>query len=521
MNRIFKSSLIAVLGFSAFTLGSCKKSFLETKPTDQVATSEVFKTVEGAEAALQGIHRTVYEVADHDAFGFPSIALMWDLMGEDMSLSGGGSGWFVGAYRLTDARTPDGTGSYMWGFFYRIINNANYILANVDKIETNDESRRDFVKAGALFYRAWAYYNLANCYMFTYAGSSTVPVPVPGSGMGVVSSFKEAACVPIYTEPTTAENHQANPRASVQEVYDRIVSDLDAALALYAVSDRGRADKSEINIDVAKGLYARVALVMQNWPKAEQMAREARANYAFATGVNVNDGFNNAKNSEWIWGSIINTEQTGLWASFLSQMDWDMGLYAAGGQEKRINTDLFNNQIDTTDLRRAWWISREQKRAGAPYAAYSQRKFRVLTTASTAGDFPMMRASEMALIEAEAMAMQGNTGGAITVLNDFGRTRQASYDASGLGATDLVKEIWLQRRIELWGEGFRYFDLQRSFATFPVSDVQNTTGMQRSGAQGHNSQLASIMSVGQYGYDYLFRIPGNEREQNPQVMQNP
>jgi hypothetical protein len=520
MRNIYRIVLAASLG-AVTTLSACKKDFLDTKPTDQVATVDVFKDIAGAEAALQGIHRMVYEISGHDEFGYPSIALLFDLMGEDMSFSAPGSGWFINAYRLIDSRAPEGTGSYVWTYFYRVINNANYILANIDEIATDDQARRDFVKAGASFYRAWAYYNLANCYMFTYAGSSTSTlVPKPGEeGFVPVASFKEAACVPIYTTPTTADNKEGNARASVQQVYDLITSDLNTAVSLLENNSIPRRNKSEINVNVAKGLYARVALVMQNWALAETMAHDARQGYDFATGTAVNDGFTDARNSEWIWGSVINAEQSGIWASYLSHMDYDLQLYA-NGAEKRINSQLYNNEIDTTDLRRDWWISREVKRTGVPYATFGQRKFRAPNLSTTAGDFPLMRASEMALVEAEAMAMQGKVSQAANVLNEFVRTRQASFDASGLSAKNLVLEIWLQRRIELWGEGFRYFDLQRSFASFPV-DVQNTVGMQRTSGQGHNSGLAVEMSVPQWGVQYLFRIPGGERIQNPKVVQNP
>ena len=93
--KIINNKFIFSILLLSLTFGSCKKDFLENRPTDQVATENVFKTIDGAESAVQGIHRMMYELADDDLFGYPSIALLWDLMGDDMALSGFGAGWFV------------------------------------------------------------------------------------------------------------------------------------------------------------------------------------------------------------------------------------------------------------------------------------------------------------------------------------------------------------------------------------------------------------------------------------------
>lgn len=525
--KIINNKFIFSILLLSLTFGSCKKDFLENRPTDQVATENVFKTIDGAESAVQGIHRMMYELADDDLFGYPSIALLWDLMGDDMALSGFGAGWFVDAYRINDSRSPASTGAYVWSFFYRIINNSNNILAKIDAIEA-DQGRKDYVKASALFYRAFAYYNLSNCYMFTYRGrGENTPVPT-SAGIQPVDRFSEALCVPIYTDPTTVDNTQGKPRATVEEVYARIVKDITDAIALFEGTAVTRTDKSEISVDVAKGLYARVAMVMGDWALAENMAHEARQGYTVMEGTQVLNGFNDAKNSEWMWGSIINNEQNGIYWSFLSQMDYDMNGYASLGQEKKIASNLFNDNLDTAvhDVRRAWWIGRIEKLADRdlPYVVYSQRKFRGISTASFAGDFPLMRASEMILIEAEAMAMQNKVAAGSALLQDFVKTRQPSYSKSFTTIPSLFREIRTQRRIELWGEGFRYFDIMRYWAPFPGDtemDGPAQRPMDRGEAGGHNAGIASKMTVTQFSYDYLFRIPASEREVNPDVIQNP
>lgn len=80
---------------------------------------------------------------------------------------------------------------------------------------------------------------------------------------------------------------------------------------------------------------------------------------------------------------------------------------------------------------------------------------------------PMMRVEEMYLIEAEAAGMQNEANG-IALLTAFAQQRDPSYvygthtDAYGNTSTSTFQnEVWWERRVELWGEGFATFDIKR------------------------------------------------------------
>ena len=88
------------------------------------------------------------------------------------------------------------------------------------------------------------------------------------------------------------------------------------------------------------------------------------------------------------------------------------------------------------------------------------------------GDYVWMRIEEMYLIAAEAECRLGNDAGAREYLMDLMSKRDASYSCAQKSGTSmgkltsdytgsLLEEIIIQRRIELWGEGFRWFDLKR------------------------------------------------------------
>ena len=72
-----------------------------------------------------------------------------------------------------------------------------------------------------------------------------------------------------------------------------------------------------------------------------------------------------------------------------------------------------------------------------------------------------MRVEEMLLIQAEGLIKSGQTAAGVQVLNDFVRTyRDPQYNAEATGRK-IEDEVWFQRRVELWGEGFSNSDTRR------------------------------------------------------------
>jgi hypothetical protein len=483
----------------------CKKSFLETKPTDQVALADAFKTTKGCKAAVHGMARLMFNSESEEVFGEPSIMMMEDLMGEDMPISS--LNFLSGHYDYTDARSASGTAAHTWGLYYRIISNANLLLAYVDKADGTEEDKK-FIKGQALFYRAFASYKLTLYYQQTYRG-----VAANATDYGYTGSFIDQPGIPIYTVPTQV----GSPRPTLRKNYEQIIADLNEALIL--LPEGTRTDKTTPDLSVAKGLYARVALVMQDWGKAAQMAAEARQAYPLSSASQLLTGFNDINNSEWIWGCSINAEQTGIYWSFLSNMVYESGGYAVPSQKMGFKPMCDSLQktgaTDSLDVRKDWWY----KATGMPSgrARYAQRKFKVKKEGSWVGDLPFMRSSEMALIEAEAKAQDGDVAGAGGVLEALIKIRNPNFKAK-TDRIELIRQIWWQRRIELWGEGFRFSDIKRQMA-FPETIISAQAKGRHSQMNGlpsnHNTQyMGNAADLNQYSRYFLFRIPGAELNNN-------
>lgn len=415
----------------------------------------------------------------HFDYGFASACMMFDASGMDVPSEYSGYNWYRNDMQLTD-RTATGAQTYfLWNMFYSEIKIANDIL-KIAKAGSDNELL-DSYRGQALGFRAWAYLNLVQIYQFTYKG------------------HESALAVPIVTEDMTGEETANNPRATVQAVYDFIMTDLNEAISLLTNS---RDDKSQININVAYGLRARANLLMQNWAAAAADADKALEGYAPYTIDQVSKPtFNSSTSNAWIWANIVTETndivQSGI-LNFPSHMCSFTGNgYAPGYAGRYINSKLYD-QIPDEDVRKGWWALADsvfekgefvgwdftQKTPHVDWewatlykgnyyniadwegwqAPYLNVKFGpyqdIYDNPTNACDFPLMRAEEMILIKAEGLAMSGGNGK--KVLEDFVKEyRNPSYVCAASTPEGIQDEIWFQRRIELWGEGFSFFDMMR------------------------------------------------------------
>jgi hypothetical protein len=216
-----------------------------------------------------------------------------------------------------------------------------------------------------------------------------------------------------------------------------------------------------------------------------------------------------------MWGFDHLEDQSEFFGAFFSYISSNFNSTNIRVDPKVINRVIYD-QIPATDVRSKMWVKAPTTTnsivpTGGVRVAYMTQKFRLPGTPSTStmGDVPYMRASEMYLIEAEALARQGNTAQAATVLFDLVSKRDPSYVKSTKTGTALTDEIMFQRRIELWGEGFRFTDLKR--LNQPLN--RNNTNA--------NSAVAVIYDVAAGDNQWEFLIPQREINANKAIVQNP
>jgi len=446
---------------AALMITSCKKDFLETAPTNKADDAAVFTTTTNAMAALNGIHRSLYIQYDaQDQGGEGSVKINLDMLGDDLVQTAAGNGWYNNTYKWVAHRNASSTTvKFAYKFYYQIITNSNYIIEKVDAVEGSQEDK-NLIKAEALTYRAWAHFMLVQLYAKRYdaAGNNT-----------------QAGIPLILTSGTTP-----TPRSSVEDVYTQINKDIDAAVVSFGNST-ARPNKSHFNINVAKGIKARIALTQGLWTVAASNASDALAGATLMTNADYLGGFNSYTNTEWMWGSKQVEDQTSYFYSFFAYMSANYNSSNIRANPKAINSVLYN-RISATDVRKGLWDPTGKNTvfpiptATSVRKAYMNRKFLVAGTTSV-GDVVHMRYAEMYLIQAEALARAGQTTAAQTALYTLARNRDANYVLSVNSGSSLIDEILVQRRIELWGEGFRFTDLKRLNSPLDRTNSNHTVAL--------------------------------------------
>ena len=426
--------------------------------------------VTGMFSSIAAAYKNVFTSARDDDFGYPAVCLSQDLNGPDMVASNSGYNWFSTCSEFSD-RSDTYANPYMrWALFYNQIKQANDILKSIPADTENTTLLR--YKAQAKAVRAFDYLCLVPYFQFKYKGNEDKPT------------------VPLVTDVMEGDP-SSNPRATAEAAYKLIMDDLTDAINILKDLNYTRSSKSEVDLNVAYGLRARANLYMENWADAASDAKEAMKGYTPYSREDVSKpAFIDHNDPNWIWAAIITetnivrqlTSWPGAYSSFSAKG------YATGqGCYKAINNLLYR-KISHTDVRKGWWVDENLHSDNlaslnwgdaigdeiatlaipdvkVPFIPYTNVKFAQyggVGNDKNAGDWCMMRYEEMLLIQAEATAMAGDLPGGKAILENFVTTeRDPNYVCTAADATAFQNEVWFQRRVELWGEGFSMADIMR------------------------------------------------------------
>lgn len=454
MKAILKYMFVGLL--SCGMLASCTEDSLDTAPTDSMSGTGLLANATSALVPLNGVYRSMFTAGwttsdnTHQCFGISAYNLMADVMGEDLIMADQGSGWFWFdcLYNVKPRYASKAWRSYdLWNAYYTWISNANYII-NAEETMAGAQADVNYVIGQSYAIRAYSYFMLAQTFARTYKGHESDP------------------CCPVYTEPTVAGT-EGQARASVEAVYTQITSDINKAVELLEGTKQKHI--SHISYAVALGLKARIALVMEDWTAAKTAAHAAiTASGCEVLPVASFAGLNNASAKNVMWGAEVIADQSGMYASLFSHMDADAGKYGASAL-KQINKELYA-KMNATDARTAWWdpAYKDNKKGG-----YQQEKFKFSDIQTWMGDYIWMRVEEMYLTAAEAECRLGaaEEANAIEDLMAVMSQRDPNYKCTKTGTElgrltsdvtgSLLEEIITQRRIELWGEFGRIYDIRR------------------------------------------------------------
>lgn len=454
---------------------SCKKEFLETQPSEfttseqlGMASKQDPKLLDGS---ISGLYTTMFTdgvggTTGHDDFGQKGVDIYTDMLCSDMVLGALNYGWYETIARYTAPVDFTRNPVYVpWRYYYRQIFGANSIIDILGGTDAVPETNALKIKMGqAKTMRAYAYFYLSQLYAKEYGDGS-------------------AKILPVYTSTDVEKLNQ--PKSTAKEVWDLMVADLTQAITYMDTYKRDT--KNQVDKNVAKGLLAYVLAsrgTADDWTKVETLSKEIIAVYPKTTAAEVvyngnnlmEAGFNNVATPSWIWGVDLTLAQGLDLISWWGQVDLFTYSYAWAGDPKTVDEGLYNS-IKADDIRKAQFdppgggLEAEYGYDPGDFDYMPLNKFydpgrvdggqrNVIT------DLVYMRADEFYLLYAEALARNGKDGLAKTALSTYlsDRITDVSY-IDALAGKALLDEIYLQTRIELWGEGKSYLAMKRNKAT--------------------------------------------------------
>ena len=297
--KLYKISLLTLGAALCFT--ACDDLDEQLYEGGSLTTEQVNETVaalpERVDATFSGMYnmmgdggsgRVFTNSSRADDFAFVMAALSLSLEGGDAFGSDNNYNWFSVASELSN-RNPDYANPYIrYKVPYNQLGAANDVINQIGEDATDQEAIYKVAQAKAL--RAFDYMALAPYFQGSY------------------ETCKDLPCIPVLTPGVDYAN---NPRATVGEVYDVILEDLNWAID--HLQGFKRANKTLVDLNVAYGLRARANLYMGNWAAAAADAEKAMEGYTPASRDEVSKpAFCDLNDHNWMWGILQDIPKTGF-----------------------------------------------------------------------------------------------------------------------------------------------------------------------------------------------------------------
>jgi hypothetical protein len=453
MKKYIIKSSIAIALFATLSI-SCSDNFADRDPVYSIDSENYFNSKADYDNAL---------VAAYDMLHSSYINVMLGEIASDNTLSGGESATDVIGIQQVDEMThtpQNGNLKDLWNWMFAGLNRANYILEFKDK---TDFSGKNQVIAEARFLRAYYQFELVKW----FGG-----IPMKGD-----ARFK------LNDEKTI-------PRSSAAAVYASIELDLQYAVDNLSpvAAQKGRATKG-----AAQALLGKVYLYQNKFAESAAVLEGLITSNTYSLVSNYNSIFENTgeNNAE----SVFEVQYTDAEGASFDCLQCSEGNVAVGfngirnyagplfdsGYSFNVPTQEAYNAYETGDSRRdvailnivTWAASNSGVSYGTGYkhTGFFNRKYIPRQGDANVGDqnltnpnnYRSIRYADVLLMAAEANSRSGNNTKGQEYLNKvrdraFGDTNHR-ITVTGQALTDF---IWNERRVELLGEGHRFFDLVRT-----------------------------------------------------------
>lgn len=331
---------------------------------------------------------------------------------------------------------------------------------------------------------------------------------------------------PIVNATVTSINNQnfdANyqalfpSRKPVNEVYDAIISDCEVALLKAPTSTSVAESKYKGSKNAAKALLAKVYATKNNpdWGKVIQYCDEViNGGYSLLTTYDHLFDSNHEGNSESIWE--INGEGNGSTIN-----SWCTNVFL-GNNWKKFNTPShkLSNSFGL-DIRKTSSIKLLPTTFSDPYyITYNNfpNPWKMRKTDGTQ-NFYIFRLADVILLKAEALARTGDLTGSMTLVNQIRSRVNLANISPATSENDAINKILDERFKELCFEGHRWYDLKRTKKSIEILSQQTYPKWNPETESYISTPLPGAQEISDN--DLLWPVPQSQRDNNPNLTQNP
>jgi len=492
----------SILTACAIVICSSCEEYLSTGSSTALEDTEILSSTSNLKKVLVANYRKFYFMTVSSDFrgifhGITGLAFIDMMRGTDVICQNRMGGEQYTAYQyLQEATSSAGDTDCPWTVMYNIINSANLII-NAVETASGTQTDKDQLLGQSLAMRGYCYFMLIQYYQQTYV--------IAQNKLGVPLRLK-----------APDDGDYTLPRATVQEVYTQIVSDLTSAKSL--LSSFSRSEKYHLDSKVVSGMLARVYLVMQKYSEAQAEADNVLATYGtLMTKEEWQTWSLSLSFAETVWGfpqtstnSIGAAGQYGMWYNYpLGEQAGDR----CYNFQNFFANDKYVELFEETEDRYLFWLRSDDPEFATNWV-YAKWYDPGDGAGNSRGDYCLMRGAEMLLIKAECQANLGNTGDALASLNKLQEARHVTNKTTTTDKNALLEAIYIERRKELMGEGFSgLLDLLRLQKPMIRRGDHFIPGIVNLPALEDGNGLPSN------DYRMIFQIPDRELQLNPGITQ--
>ncbi len=426
------------LAFLFLITPACNKK-LDVQPKNDLNADNI-KTSADVEALLFGAYSGMQ---DAGAFG-EGFIFAPDLLAADSQIQFRGTFTDYLALSTKSMVATNVIPQNIWGSAYSIINLCNTVLDKISLVDSND---RASVQGEALFMRGVCYYELVGLFAKPYSDGNAA------ANLGVPIILK-----PTYTYDSSATGANKPARSTVQQTYDQIINDLQAAIAILPTSN----SDYRATVYSANAFLARAYLSMGDYANAAIQADNVIESQAFKLDATFDKAFNNANTSDEDLFDIEQTTQSNAGTTNNGLQTFYASYEKHGRGDVVIDNDYFSVFDDPNDTRSSFFYY------GTGVSVDTSLFTSKWSTFYTA--IPVVRLAEMYLTRGEANLMTGANLGASPLADiNFVRARSAAASLASVSQQDFIEE----RFRELAFEGDRFWTLKRTNSDISGLDYDN------------------------------------------------